>query len=411
MPPPPRPALVEPPAHQLGKPGGEIELRLRPRVLPLAVLLVAPIALLVFLTGLAYRTGDFDPRVVPLAAMWLFTSATAATAKLSVSGGAVWRRMLVVTRAVSLDALASVQVRRAKYFKQEGLPTRIVEVRDRYGRVMTWKPALWANRRALEGLLGSYVTAQRLSVDDATRTYLAEASTFGAPAVVVASPGPFAQLPPPPGFAAAPPPTKVSAKQAVVLGTLFVAMAALTIGSVLAGPRVLGSIRCANERDRWTTHADVGGASLDPISSTEAIADPLAPQLGEPQLTVGAAFVPPGAPTSFHQVAQAHVHGQGVTWGGRGLDLNAFVEVDRYSSHEAALAYVREWGEWSCAHHEFFEVPDVPGAVGFRIADRSIARDHVVFVRGDTVVHAMTVVEESANQQAAGDLAVYASGR
>jgi hypothetical protein len=403
---PPPPAVTGRTAHPAAaRPEGEVELRLRPRLLPLIAVVVVPLGFWVYLAGLAYRTGDLDPRTVPLAAAWLLTTSLAATARITLRGGTLWRRTVGVHRSVSLDDLVLVQVRRAKYFKREGFPFSLVEVRDRDGRAMTWKPFLWADRRKLDRVLATRVEAQQLWIDDRTATWLADATgsdEFARHRHVMSAP-----LPASPVAVAPPLPTRLSTKQAVVLGLVVVAFVAVTFLSAIAGPRVLSSIRCNAEKHRWTTDADVGGTSIDPAASTESIAEPLASQFGVFELVVGASFVPPDASQSFHDVAQLYVGGQGVAWGGRGMDLNAFVEVDRYESHNAALAYLREWGEWSCERHEFFDVPDVPGAVGVRIADGPRARDHVLFVRGDTVVQVMSVVGQNAGQGQARDLAEY----
>jgi hypothetical protein len=335
--------------------------------------------------------GRFDPRVLPLLLPWPVLVVVAARARMIVADGALWRRASFVNQVVSLDALVSVKVRRANHFEREGLPTRIVEIRDRYGRFTSWKPLYWSRSNELNAFLASYVNAQRLWLDDATRTFFDGAAMFGTPPVLIASPpGPTASLPPPPP--PAPPKPSWSTKRVIAGLTIFLLFTCLVVVSAIAAPAILQTMRCSTERDRWTAAADVGGASLDPVSVTEGLAEPLRSTFGPPSLLYGAPILPAGSPASLQETSSSFAFGQAVVWGGRGDDLRALVEVDRYSSHEAALAYVSEWGDWRCADDQIFSVDEVPGAVGFRVCDSAVNRDHVLFVRGDTVVRVMAVV-------------------
>lgn len=396
------------PGHQTGRhPHGTFDLVVRPRPVVMAVLLLGVPAALVFLLTLMYEAGSVDPRVGPVAVLAIGWVVVSCRARMVVSDGALWRRTVVTHRVVSLDALESVRVRRARYLEREGTPARMVELRDRYGRTLSWKPCYWSRSRELEAAVLAYVRAHQLWMDDPTSRYLSRVDGADLPAVTVVralAPG----LPPPP----APPavPMRWSARRLGLMVAAALAFVGLAAGSAVAGPGLLGRARCAIERERWTTDVDVGGAGLDPAAVTEGLAVSLAGEMGTGSLLQGAPAFTPGSPAELRDAAGAFVSGQAVAWGGRGEAMTGFVEVDRYDSEESALRYVAAWGEWRCRSDTTFGVEGVPGAVGLRICDGARNRDHVLFVRGESVVHVMAVVDRSAGPDRARWLAERAAG-
>lgn len=378
------------------------------RTRPLAVLIgtLLGVSLVSVLAWLMYRAAFFDVRIVLFAALGAAYLVVALRARIVVYDGVVWRRAFKRYRAVvSLSQLESVEQHRARARKKEGaLPLSILRLSDSYGRTMSLKPALWTAKAAtLRVVVATCAQTQGINLDEETADRLSRGVPPGSVSV---PPWAYVRAAPPPAAFGTPPgqppvtqrglwtrrrPDGSPAKfQPLRLVVVLVALGFVPVAIVVnrVGTDALRSQRCSTAR---RIAADAAAFSSDPGAldgSAQRIAELAVRGLPARTYALG-----PGDIANSHNTgavqrgAGALVDGRDVRWA-NATHLVAEVQIERFQSHAAALAFHRDYVEDHCRGGDSaFAIGQVPGSVGFRCnCQGSRTFDRLAFVRGDTRV-------------------------
>jgi hypothetical protein len=385
-----------PPLDQVGRrPVDRADATVRPKLILLAAVVVGPMAVFWWLARLMLDSGSVDPRLPICVLSWLMGAVIACTSRLVVADRALRRRSLLGGRVVSLDQLAQVTIRKARWTRKEGWGGQVVELVDRYGRTMRWKPWCWA-RRSLPvlAIIGACVRSQRLDVDEATANQLSPASLSGSdvpPWTFRGTPTIDGLLAPSSVAAEATRPTgrrRTTRTAVAVSAVMFLVAGGFTYVATRLGTAYVQQARCAPNRHRWTTDADVAGNIKDPVAEAARLTtsnlsglDPATQVLSPDDLLYA-------SPASF-------ADGRRVTWGPPDNPPLA-IRIEQFTSHQAALDYNRAWGEWHCRQPEASSPLDiVPGAAAFRYTTKNAYEDKASFVRGDTRIEIIAWTDKS----------------
>ncbi|HEY5155068.1 MAG TPA: hypothetical protein VIJ47_10070 [Acidimicrobiales bacterium] len=365
---------------------------IRPRIVPLVALVVVPPLLFWWFWQLSIDMASFDPRGAIFFLAWLAYTPLALSSRLVVADQALWRRSLLSRAVVSLDNLATVEIRRGRRKQRDGWPTTVVVVSDHYGRTIKWKLWSWSGRSApLLSLLDILVRAQGVDVDTKTAARLADAAArhewrpawaARTRATTARLTDHQAELMPLLARRNRARPTK---RAVVAIALFLVVSVGFTIAAATVGTRVVSDLHCAPNRHLWTTDADVAGAPNDPVDVVGAFTG------GEEDwITQGHMRPMPMSHVvgyiSAEQASATYARGIQITWGDAS-NPDAEVDIEEFNSHEAALAYQRAWGQWHCLQPEsVFHLENQPGTAGFRYAPRAnhAAEEKVGWVRGNT---------------------------
>ncbi len=392
------------PADQVGRrPQGAVDVVVRPKLWLVVLLAVVP-ASAVWWTVQEFGRGRFDSRV-PLYGLAVGAALiVAATSRLVVAGRTLRRVTLFGGRAVSLDALATVRTERANFLKRQGHGEITVVVVDRFGRAMVFKPRSWSKgARPVLALLDVCVAAQRIPVDEKTAARLAAARAGHGDIPAWAYRGASTSRDAPrtspglPEIARSRPlafvvkATSTPARRLVF--TFAVLVGALVVGAGVVGLTVVGNDlaashfdqeRCAPNRHRWTTDADVERSILDPVAEADRVKGSNFYDMEAPNVTTLT------ADDLLYGDSSDFVTGQHVTWGDPD-NPGTSIRIEQFTSHQAALDYNRRWGDWHCRQPETsFVLPLVPGSAAFRYEAGTADEDKVSFVRGDVRVEVIT---------------------
>jgi hypothetical protein len=366
----------------------------RPRRWIVALTVVVAVLLPIGLLKLAYDESYFDPRIALVALYASTLVAMELRARIVIVDGVVRRPVLGRGRPVRLDALASVHRARHR-----------VLVADRFGGVTFLRPRYWEQNAApLLAVLAACVRAQGIVVDEPLRQSLDDALARCrdvVPAWAYRSPAPDGAPPPPPmstfwtrrntdGTV-----QQRQVQRLIPLLLLFALSVPFMIVVGTTGTKAVRSVKCDHDRTLWGTAADVVAtdSGIVPVIArvdavTESGAKPLLYRLG------------PGNLANSHNTAAVQrdaaslVDGVVAVWSS-GNRENAELQLERFPSHAAALAFQRDYAENHCRDGDVaFRTRGVPGAVGFRtgcVRYCSNLFDRVAFVRG--TIRVQVVVE------------------
>jgi hypothetical protein len=381
---------------------------LRPR------LTVALLAILVAVAGpaglvwLDYNAAIFDPRTLLVGLYGIALLVITVRARIVVADRIMWRRSFNRYRPVSLDALRSVELTRARYLKQQGvLPVSMLRLSDRYGRRGSLKPVLWTGgARRLLAVVEGCVRAQGITVDATTARRLARASTEWSAEVPAWAYHPARpdDRPLAPAPATTPKPstfwirrnpdgtTKKAQPQLLIpMVGLMVVMLPVMVVAGRAGTNAIRSARCNSARPLWTDAPDFPGGD-PPISSVaqRLIPDVLSGQTGRLYTLQPTNIVNSHNTAAVQRDAATMTDGFDVEWGAGSATI-ADVQIELFPSHAAAVAFQRDYDEDHChVGDKVFSTPEIPGGVGLRCScTGSTVSDRIAFVRGRTRVQAI----------------------
>jgi hypothetical protein len=374
----------------------EATLVLRPRRSFVLLGIVAIIGLPAFLFKLAYDAAELDPRIPMFTLLAPVFIAMLLRARIVVQGADARRRVWRREMTVGLDRLATVEVRRAKFFRQEGWVRTMLSVTDADGGSFTLKPFLWQRGAAdFVRLLRLCAQVQGIAPDDKTREYLArrsERSHLTVPAWtrrerVVTQDAPVA-LPMATTsnfwtrFNDDGSEKKFQPQRLVLLVGMGAVVLPIMFVSGRVGTDAVRSARCAADRDLWSEAADVPAATVDANALVERIRRQ-APVPGVPFVYSldRHGISSPGNTKAVQRDARRLVQGFTLRWG-RGNDT-VDVQVEDFGTHPAALAFHRAYAEDHChSGDDTFWTPGIPGGLGIRCNCDSVVDDRVSFVRG-----------------------------
>jgi hypothetical protein len=396
---------------------------LRPRVW--AVVLWFALVGLFFAAAIkpSYDEGYIDPRLPLLVVTALTYAVFMLRARVVVADRAFWRRRFRSDSAVSLDALARVEYRRARWLQREGVG-RIVKLEDWYGRRGGLKPQWWNHGGDFIAILAECVHHQGVDVDAKTAAKLDGARRDGdrpVPAWAYRSTGrltgqgsPLAS-PPPPVVGWAPPMKRPSPSfNPMAIAAMLAVLALAGVGSVVAartGSSALRSVRCNNARHLWA--GNVGGS---------AASNAVVPPAAEVIVNLRDALFDGGTGTQYtlrpidiadtgntaavRRDAQRLVNGYDLQWV-QDHDIVADVQIEQFSAPTDALMFHRDYSEDHCRYDNAFAPAGIAGGVGFRCGCTGATRtDRVAFVRGGLRVQAIAWgVPRTSNHDAATNLA------
>ena len=377
------------------------DLILRPHPVLRVVSVVGPAALTAWLLKVSWDEAAIDPRVLLLPAQFLLLVVIVLRAQVVVAGGALWRRSFRRYAGIDLGALDAVELRRARYLKQEGLVRTMLHVQDRSGRTLALKPALWSGgARPLLAGLGSLARQQGVVLDQRTSEAVdrAQADLQSTPAWVanvgLRPDGPATEPLPASSFWLRRDehgrPKKGQPQWLVILPIIL----GLVFGGALYGSRVatdrLRSARCDRSRHLWE---GTQSGSPSPVS-LDAMADRLvgaSASLGQPQRY----RLDPSDLANEHNTEAVQRdalrlrEGLVIEWV-VGQTVEAHVYLERFDSAASAVQFHRDYAEDHCRADRAFAAPAVPGSVGFRCScEGDVVNDRVSFVRGDLRVQAI----------------------
>jgi hypothetical protein len=382
------------------RPTGLPDLELRPRALFQLLAVVVPAAALGLLVWLSYSDGYFDPRILLLLIYAVAYPLVVLRARLVVADGSLWRRSFFGYQAVTLGDLAQLELRRPRYLKREGVVGPLVEVSDRRGRTLLFKPRYWQQgaRPLLAGLRAAAATGGA-TIDEASEARLAQRLKYdeGIPPAWAATVASASALEVEVPASSAPAkstfwvrrdelgrPRKAQPQLLLpMIGLLAVTVPAMMVVSRV-GTHQLRSVRCSRDRHLWSNLP----AAPEPRASTAALAEGV--------VTSRATAV---APTIFRirstDLWNSHntdavradagrlLDGYVIQWTDGG-QVQAEVFIERFASATDAMQFHRDYAEDHChAGDRAFAVHEIVGAVGFRCPCKSdTVDDRVSFVRG-----------------------------
>lgn len=386
------------------------ELVLRPRAIWRVVLVVGPLIAMAWFLKVSYDEAEIIPQIWFLALQFGVLALMLLRSRVVVAGGALWRRSFRRYNGVDLASLQSVELTRASYLKNEGLVRKVLRVRDRAGRMVTLKPALWSNgARPLLAGLGAVARQQGLILDQRTSEAIDQAASR-APigfdwTATVGLRGPL-ETEAPASPAGKPRPL-------LVVGSLGAAalLLAISFAASSATNRWLRAERCERDRHLWTpapVPAPAPSPNLEVIASQVADAGL---SEGRPELFL----LDPSSLANEHNTvavrrgAQRLSQGVLVQWLA-GQELQSEVYIEQFDSPASANQFHQAYGEDHCRNDKAFAVPQLDGAVGFRCrCDGDVVDDRVSFVRGDVRVQSIVwTVPRGDNHQRAVTLAEHA---
>jgi hypothetical protein len=394
------PAPLQPPALRFD-PDKTPDLVLRPR---LTAMVGAACLLLGFpavLLWLQWQASFFDART-PLIVFGAGAGLVLVfRSRIVVVDRVMWRRRFRAYRPVSLDRLAFVRYSRARYLKQEGpIPTGLLRLADRYGRTTTVKPALWrGGGKQLVVIVAACVRSQTLSVDDETARRLAPPGPFDPAASAPA--WAYALAPPTevPATAAAPRPStfwtrrnpdgtqkRTQFQRLIPMIGAMIVIIPVTIVADRVGTDAIRTAHCAADRPLWTNAPDFAG---EPIPAADLA--PAVTMLTEAGVTGQLYRLEPSDIANSHNStavrrdAATMNDGLEVDWSKQNNLIDA-AQIERFSSHAAALQFQRDYAEDHCHEGDrTFQPSGIPGGVGFRCScTGTTVDDRIAWVRGDT---------------------------
>ena len=379
------------------------DLTVRPRLVGRLAATVIPTLFLALLLKLSYDDATFDPRIPFFALQVLWVSVVVWRARLIVAQGVLWRRRFIGYTGVELGALAEVKVLRANPLKQEGIYRTMLEVRDRAGHVVAFKPALWTHgARPLIAGLATIAQHQALDLDEVTHTKLDRAASKEA-------------MTPPWAFNAASWPVVASEPPAPQRSTFWIRrddlgqpkkaqpQLILPVVAILAasvpvlvfvgrtGTQRVRDMRCRNDRHLWAADTPAATSLATPLDIANRIRSAgsnhgvAALYRLQPSNLANAHNTP-----SVRRDAQALRDGYLVEWSD-GSAPTASVYVERFDTASSAARFHRDYAEDHCHVGDIaFATPSINGGMGFRCSctDERVF-ERVAFVRGAVRVQAI----------------------
>lgn len=372
----------------------------RPRLIFLSAAVGVWLGGLVFLAKLQWDAAYFDPRMPYLAIVGLFTILGAMRAKLVIGDATLNRRRLTV----ALDRLASVEVRRAKFLKQEGWFRTLAVVTDRDGNKITFKPVFWRHSASdVLAVVQVCARAQGLTLDERTRGALVKASerrSASMPAwayrtkpaapdevVTVASPKPSFWT----KRNADGSDKKFQPQRLLALAGAAVVFVPTMLFVGRVGTHTVRSLKCADSRAAWTEAPEVRTTTRTDADVIQYLRTTPHSWESPPWLSnlIPSSIAGRGNTSAVQHDAQALVSGWSLRW----QNGNAYddVQVENFRSHAAAMRFHRDYAEDHCHMGDAtFSVAGVPGAYGFRCpCTGEVVDDKVAFVRGNLRVQAI----------------------
>jgi hypothetical protein len=408
-------------------PSGPIELSMRPRPLLLALLCAGAAGAPVGLVWASYSAARFDGRIPFVALELLVVAFFALRARYVVADRTLWRRGVSsprTARGVRLDRLASVEMGRARYLKNQGVMRTRLVVADDEGRQIALKPALWhRGARPLMALLDICARSQGLTLDDRTAEHLSTAGqAFGQDVPAWAYHGAARAGGPvgpesdgaagsggPAGSDGAGTPAAPSSfwtrrdadgrlkkaqwQRLPVVFAILAAAIPVVFFTAKVGTDAVRSARCASERHLWGPSAAVGATATSWVSLVEMM--PSAATYAGAQVRIyqldRQRMYNSNASAAMKAAAGAMVAGADIGWTANNQRTAvADVLVEQFPDPAAALAYQQQWGEEHCHQGDLaFTPPGIAGATGFRCGCRGGAvDDRVAFLRGPIRIQA-----------------------
>jgi hypothetical protein len=372
----------------------------RPRPLFFLVLVVAWLGGLALLLKLQWDAAYFDPRMVYIGPAGLFMVLVALRAKLVVSDG----RLTRARQVVSLERLERVEIRRAKFWKNEGWLRTVVAISDRDGSAISFKPLLWRRGAAdVIAIVQVCARAQNLELDARTRDALSGASQRRSGSIPLwayrtspASPGDTPEvLSPRPTFwtrrNADGSDKKFQPQRLIFMAGAMAVVLPVTFVGGRAGTNVVRSMRCSSDRHLWSTAPEIATTPRSDADIVERLRQTPRSWANPPFLTnlIPSSIASAGNTEAVQRDAQALAGGWVLTWGDRYVADE--VQVEDFGTHSAAMQFQRDYAEDHCHKGDTaFAVPSVPGAVGFRCpCTGDIVDDKISFVRGSLRIQAI----------------------
>jgi hypothetical protein len=373
----------------------------RPRPFFFLLLVLVWFGSLAFMLTLEWDVAQFDPRVAYFGAMGVFGIVASLRAKLVITDGTLRRGRTTV----SLERLASVEISRAKFLKQQGWVRTIASFSDRDGNAVSFKPLLWRRGAAdVRAIVQACARRQDVELDEKTRDRLAHAAANRSVTIPVWA---LRKRPEASGDAVAGPVAKSSfwtrragdgsekkfqpQRLLVMLGAAAVFFPAMIVVRDV-GTSAVRSLKCSDSRELWTQATEFTsttqtyGKVVDFLRRTPYSREspPFVSELRPLDIANN------GNSSALQRDAQSLIGALMLRWeNGPSFDD---VQIEDFGTHAAAMQFQRDYAEDHCHKGDTaFAVPSVPGAYGFRCkCTGAVVDDRVAFVRGNLRVQAIT---------------------